>query len=134
MKWRGHLPEDCPPEDAIPTEGIVYRLAERTSFDERDFLSKREEYPNKQWDGVPECIAGGVSLYTEIAGIERLWRLIPAKRRKRKKVIQGNLQAQHGKMKNTPSKLHKSHHTWWIPVDAKPWEEFELIVLKEDKL
>lgn len=137
MKWRDHLPNECPPDDAIPTNGVVYRLASRKNFDESDFLSYREMYPDGHWDGVPECIACGLSVFTEIAGIERLLRRVPGKKRSKshkvKKVIEGKLTPKHGKMKNTPSTTHKSHHTWWIPVGEEPWKVFRLIELPEDR-
>lgn len=127
------MSSDCPPEDALPTNGIVYRLTEKESITDGDFLSYREIYPHKHWDGVPECVACGVSIYTDIAGIERLIKRVPGKKkRKPKKIIMGSLKPQHGRMKNTPSQTHHSHHTWWIPLDQKPWEIFQFIDLMEN--
>lgn len=34
VQWRKHLPDDCPPEDAIFSNGVVYRLANKPNFDE----------------------------------------------------------------------------------------------------
>ena len=130
MKWRDHLPENCPPDDAIPTNGVVYRFAGRKNFDERDFLSYREIYPEKEYDS--ECIASGISIFTERAGIDRLLKRIPAKRRRRKRVIKGILKPEYGKMKNTPSYTHKSHHTWWLTLETTPWLEFKIIDSEEN--
>jgi hypothetical protein len=130
MQWRKHLPDDCPPEDAIPTIGQVYRLADKNNFDENDFLSHRELHPEREWEGVSECVAGGISVYTELEGILRLRRRVKSMRRK--KVISGVLEPKHGKMKHTPSETHPSHHTWWIPLDEKPWRVFRVIELNED--
>jgi hypothetical protein len=124
-QWREHLPSDCPPEDAISANGLVYRLVDKVNFDEQDFFSYRELYPERQWDGITECVAGGISIYTDIEGIHRLRRRVKSMRHK--KLIAGQLEPTHGKMKHTPSETHISHHTWWIPLEAKPWEVFELI-------
>ena len=130
MRWKPHLPNDCPPEDADLTSGQVYRLADKADFDEHDFLSYRELYPERQWEGVTECVAGGISVYTDIEGIRQLRRRVKSMRRK--KVISGILTPNHGKMKHTPSETHPSHHTWWIPTDEKPWRAFQLVQLNED--
>ncbi|MDZ4763892.1 MAG: hypothetical protein SGI73_05015 [Chloroflexota bacterium] len=129
MKWRPHLPDDCPPENAAPTTGTVYRLAYKADFNEKDFLSYKEE--GKKWN-VAECTASGISVYTEIEGIKQLFRRVKSARRK--KVLRGVLKPQHGKILNTPSDTHNSHHTWWIPADERPWEAFEVVELPEDRI
>lgn len=123
--WRKHLPDDCPPEDAISTNGLVYRLADKINFDEHDFLSYRELYPSRQWEGVSECVAGGISIYTNIEGVHRLKRRV--KTMKHKPILKGFLTPTHGKMKHTPSETHPSHHTWWIPEDETPWDVFKVV-------
>lgn len=128
MNWRDHLPDGCPPDDALPAHGLVYRLVNKINFDSKDFLSRREEKPDGEWD-VSECVAGGVSIYTELHGIKRLQEMVPAMRRK--KITKGILDAKHGKMKNTPSQTHSSHYTWWIPTDSQPWKVFQLVNLSD---
>lgn len=54
MQWKPHLPDDCPPDDAYPTNERVYRLADKADLDEQDFLSYRERYPEREWEGVSE--------------------------------------------------------------------------------
>lgn len=125
VQWRKHLPDDCPPEDAIFSNGVVYRLANKPNFDENDFLSYRELYPYRQWDGISECVAGGISIYTDIEGIKRLKRRVKAMRDK--PILKGELKENHGKMKNTPSETHPSHHTWWIPIGVDAPALFQVI-------
>ena len=135
MKWKPHLPPDCPPNDAEPTNGVVYRLAVDENFGEKDFLSFREMFPDGHWNGVSECISCGVSVFTDIEAVEQMISRVPGKKHGRKKfkfAFKAILTSKLGKMKNTPSKFHKSHHTWWIPYGEKPWEIFELVDLPKD--
>jgi hypothetical protein len=106
--WRKHVPNDCPPEDAHANQITVYRLINGESPTAHDFLSYKEE--GRGFDD--ECIASGLSVYTEMAGIEALKRKI--KKLKDRKVIAGTFQSDWGVLKNTPSNLHLSHHTWWL--------------------
>lgn len=123
MIWKKHLPQNCPPDDAVETQGIVYRLVKQRSITPEDFLSYRELNPDKLYD-LSECIVGGISIYTELEGVQKLQSKVPAM--KKRKIAKGFLQPQHGKMKNTPSETHPSHNTWWIPLDEKPWEVFNV--------
>lgn len=43
------------------------------------------------------------------------------------KIAKGILSGGLGRIKHTPSRHEKSHHTWWIPEDSEPWKDFELI-------
>lgn len=130
MQWKPHLPDDCPPDDAYPTNERVYRLADKADVDEQDFLSYRELYPDRQWEGVSDCVASGISVYTDPEGIRQLQRRVKSMRRKQ--VISGVLTPNHGKMKHTPSETHPSHHTWWIALGERPWRVFTVIELDKD--
>lgn len=48
------------------------------------------------------------------------------------KIAKGILSGELGKIKHTPSRHEKSHHTWWIPEDSEPWNVFELIDVKKE--
>ncbi|MCA0458055.1 MAG: hypothetical protein LCI00_29075 [Chloroflexi bacterium] len=135
MKFRPHLPSDCPPDDAIPTSGVVYRLAVDKNFGEKEFLSFREINPDRDLEGISECVMCGISVYTDIEAVKKMLSRVPAKRRKHKKfnfAFKAHLTPKMGKMKNTPSNFHKSHHTWWFPYGEKPWEIFKLVDLSKD--
>ncbi|MEO1166038.1 MAG: hypothetical protein AAFV98_19805 [Chloroflexota bacterium] len=93
-----------------------------------DFLSFRELKPEKSYPS--ECIASGLSVYTKIEGVRRLQARIP--RFRKMNVARGNLNKTHGKMKNTPSQLHESHHTWWLESNCTPWAFFEILNDEDD--
>ena len=128
VTYRDYLPEDCPPDDAQPATGTVYRMLKGDRPTPDDFLSFRELKPGKAYPS--DCIASGLSVYTEIEGIRQLQRRVP--RFRKAKVGQGELDAVHGTIKNTPSQLHASHHTWWLAREAEPWTFFSVIELPED--
>lgn len=49
------------------------------------------------------------------------------------KIAKGILSDGLGRIKHTPSKNEKSHHTWWIPENTELCKVFELIdTNKED--
>lgn len=127
MKFRPHLPDNCPPEDALVTSGTVYRMVDGDPSAE-DFLSFRELKPDKAYPS--ECVAGGLSVYADAEGIRRLRARIP--RFRRMSVATGELNTTHGKMKNTPSRLHESHHTWWLAINIKPWTFFSLVTIEDE--
>ncbi len=130
MKFRDHMPDDCPPDDAERAAGRVYRMIQVNTPTADDFLSFRELKPGRSYPS--NCIASGLSIYTEQEGIRRLRARVPRFRKMR--VAEGQLNAEHGKMKNTPSRLHHSHHTWWVAADATPETDFTVITLKGDHI
>ncbi|MCP2726873.1 hypothetical protein [Limnofasciculus baicalensis] len=78
MEWPDHFPSGCPPQNANNASGEVYRLIKHDSPTPKDFKSWREE--NKEKDcpnGVTECQACGLSVYTEKADACRVIRTIP---------------------------------------------------------
>jgi len=128
VTYRDHLPEDCPPEEAQPANGTVYRMLKGNTPTPDDFLSFRELKPGKAYPS--DCIASGLSVYTELAGIRQLQRRVP--RFREATVGQGKLDPVHGTIKGTPSQLHASHHTWWLAQEAQPWTFFSAIDPPED--
>lgn len=69
MKFRDHLPVNCPPGDAQEASGNVYMLVSENPPKPEDFLSKREKHRDKPpfEPNEKECRACGLSVYTEIA-------------------------------------------------------------------
>ena len=120
MKFRNHLPLNCPPEDAKEASGNVYMLVNGNTPKQEDFLSKREKHPDKPpfEPDERECQACGLSVYTEIS------ELLNTRSRHRgfrkMKPALGQLTSDQGVMKQTPSLDSPSHHTWWVADDATP--------------
>ncbi len=127
LKWPDYYPEDCPPEDAKPTSGIVYRLVKQDPVQQEEFIpliienSKRfENKPNAQI-----CIGCGISVCKGMQDILKLQRS-SGKMRKRQ-IAEGELNSTLGVIKHTPSRNYKTHHTWWVDPNAKPWHVFKVI-------
>ena len=127
MEWPEFYPENCPPEDAEQASGTVYRLVRHNPPQAEDFKSLFEErstfFENKPNDFI--CKGCGVSVCSDFEDIERLQRS-SGKMRKRQ-VAEGHIQTKHGVILYTPSKLYRSHHTWWIPNEETPWFVFNVI-------
>ncbi len=122
MVYPQHFPSDCPPPQSDIASGEFYRLIQ----DPKDFLSWREENPNKECSPtLSECQACGVSIHSSLDDIKKLSLRIP--RLRNRKIAKGFLKGEMGKIKHTPSKNEKSHHTWWIPEKTEPWKAFEIL-------
>lgn len=111
MKFRSHIPENCPPEDARMSSGQVYRMVKEAPSPE-DFLSFRELKPDKAYLCCFVCLR------------------VP--RFRKMNVALGELDENQGKMKNTPSRLHESHHTWWLAEDIEPWTFFAVVNIEDE--
>lgn len=126
--FRDHLPENCPPEDAVPADGVFYRLIAKESLDARAFLSKHEllEKP-----AVPcsACEWGGVSLQRKQSEAEYLSKKGRGRLRGAQ-VARGVLTPQHGVTKQTPRSPSSTHTTYWPFADAEPWLVFEIVSIE----
>jgi|ERR1017187_3977984 hypothetical protein len=104
-----NLPPQCPPNDAIPCTGEIFRLVSTVPATTDDFISHFNRYPGKQW--LDECEASGLSISLSFEAASRL-------RKRFKKLPQeiavASLQPAVGVMKQTHS---AEHHTWW-PEDG----------------
>lgn len=123
MYWHDFFPDECPPEEATPASGIVYRLVRKNPPGPKDFRSYREMQPNKTFD-QPECIVCGVSVYRNVHDMKRLQQRVPAKRKQL--IAKGTLNHDLGMILKT-SGDDSSHHTWWIPLNSEPWGFFEVV-------
>ena len=125
MVWLSHLPQNCPPPQAITASGEVYRLVNHNSPHSEDFRSWREENMDKELpQGVSECQAGGLSVFKDKADAYRIIRKIP--RFRKAKPSLGILTPNLGKILCNPSQSSQSHHTWWVPANEKPWTVFQV--------
>jgi hypothetical protein len=134
MEFREHLQiPNCPPEDALPPTSImVYYLVKNNPPDASDFLSLRERRPNEEKfsPDSEECKACGVSVFTELDGIELARKVSRALRKM--KTAKGELTSDLGIIKKTPSKnTGNSHCTWWIFKNAKPYNVFTVFIESE---
>jgi hypothetical protein len=125
MKWPDHFPENCPPDDAAPSEVIVFMLVS-SPVSPTDFQSLRQRMLDKKFPTPElECQACGLSVFEEISHVERVRRRV---RRLRDRVIgQCRLTPDMGVLKPTRSQFGNSHRTWWIPQGLQPWEFFSVL-------
>jgi hypothetical protein len=132
LRWPDFFPDDCPPDDAEPASGEVYRITGRRNPKNRDFLSYREQRGPDAEFSQPECIVCGLSVYRDIEDISRMRlrrRRVP-KLRKRLYIAKGLLNPSLGKIKAT-GHHEKSHHTWWVPTGVEAWQHFNFFRMLE---
>jgi hypothetical protein len=128
MNQSSLLPDGCPPEDAKPASGLMYRCAEQDPPSAADFLSWRELNPGKNCPtGTTECHACSISLFGSMDGIKQVINRVP--RLQKMKIAQGELNSNLGVMENASSKNKKntSHCDWWPPQNSQPWDVFKII-------
>ena len=122
MEWPDFYPENCPPVEAEPASGTVYRLVRNDPAQVEDFLSTWEEFPGRFPE--PTIKNSGLSVYTDLQDIERLKKRV--KQLRNRKTAEGELNPTLGFILWTRA-AEISHHTWWIPIGAKPWLIFKVI-------
>lgn len=102
-----HWPESCPPADAEQALGKVYRVCRQDPPALSDFQTHAEL--NKPSTGN-QCIRHGLSVFRNSPEARHITTLFP---KLGKLVFCGELNADHGKIKATPTKTRPSHLTWW---------------------
>ena len=122
MEWPDFYPANCPPAEAEPASGTVYRLVQHNPAEAEDFKTPWEEY--RSTFEPPTITNCGVSVHTDPRDSQRLKNRIGKFRRRQ--IAKGELNPTHGMIQPTPSP-EKSHHAWWIPVGAEPWVVFNII-------
>jgi hypothetical protein len=115
--FRDKLPSECPPSDAeeICASREVFRAVVSFPPTSNDFLSQRQENPERVFNGVSECNARGLSVFAEQRDCARALKLPRLRGRKLCKV---RLEAGAGKIQQT---FNPSHHTWW------PFASFDIL-------
>jgi hypothetical protein len=134
MIYPKHFPDNCPPGESTDASGEFYRFIKQSHQipQPEDFFSWRIENPGKECHpDITECQACGASIYPSLDAANNMRLRIP--RLKKMKIAKGTLDSKLGKIKPTPSRNEKSHHTWWIPESIEPWKVFQIVDLsKED--
>ena len=127
LEWPDYYPENCPPAEAKPTSGTVYRLVVHDPAQEEDFKTSFEENP-RRFNNKPDIKNCGLSVQTDIQDSEQLkkaMKMVP--RFKNSQIAEGELNPTLGLIQHTPSSEYKSHHSWWVPIGAEPWVVFKII-------
>lgn len=108
--WPQHYPQQCPPQQAIPASGKIYRFINGKSPLAKDFQSHYEREPSKIWE-PKECQARGLSVLRTLDDCAAMREAVPALRKKR--ITEGVLTQSDGVTLITPSHSCKAHTTWW---------------------
>ena len=127
MEWPDFYPANCPPAEAEPASGTVYRLVNHDPPQAEDFKTPFEENP-KRFDNKPDIRNCGLSVHTDMQDSEQLkktMKMIP--RFQNSQIAEGELNPTLGLILHTPSSKYRFHHSWWVPVGAEPWIVFEII-------
>ena len=118
MTYREPLPDGCPPAEAseISASRDVYRLVRNWPPTDKDFRSQRAEKPDRQFGGVTECRARGLSVHADPDASRNAAKLPTMRGRQ---VCRVRLDRGAGHIQQTGR--NPSHHTWW------PFAAFDII-------
>ena len=113
MNYREPLPEGCPPDTSkeITSSKTVFRLVRTRPPTESDFQSQRAEHPDRDFGGITECQARGLSVFAERDDSQ--WALKLPNLRGRL-ICRVDLDTGAGRIQKTS---RRSHHTWWPLAD-----------------
>lgn len=131
MEFAEYLTADCPPKEAIPASGVLFRMARKFPLKPTEFVPYLVRKGPDQFRPEERCKAAGLSAYRNLndalKAIEAAAALSPLSRKS--VVVKATLDGEWGKILHTPNN-GDSHHTWWVPKGKKPEEEciFELVV------
>lgn len=121
MDWGEYYPQDCPPKDAIKPSMKVFRLAVNATPTREEFdphiITRKKRY----WKD--DCIASGLSVYTEQTDACLLVKRIPKLRKQYNYIASATLNETDGLIKHTPGE-EESHHTWWMCEESNVWQDF----------
>ena len=108
LVWPKLWPEDCPPKDALPANGVLYRGVASNPPTPDDFRSQDELGAFKN---APQCLRLGVSLLTTLDDALHYLELFP----RAKFIARSKFQPVCGRIKPKATREFPSHHTWWSP-------------------
>lgn len=121
MEWPEHFPQGCPPPDAMDAEGPFFRIVTSDPPTEGDFKT--------HWElgrEGPPCLRHGLSGFRTFDEVALFREVIPGFRKRR--VARAELKPELGKLKNTPTKNSKGHHTWWVPEGIIRLEQYFVVI------
>lgn len=122
IKWADDFPENCPPAKAINRGLEAYRLLKKRSPEETDFKTHKEL--NIPFKKTNECLACGLSVYTDIDAIYSMLKKVPKMRKKFKFYAKGIVPTDAGVLLETPEKSR--HYTWWVYPETNPMDAFSI--------
>ena len=125
MDWVESLPSQCPPLDAVPPEGVYYRVVS-TDCSEDDFIPYARLYPTRQYIGSRACIARSLSIYTNQDDCVQATKLPALQKLDQTRIAKITLTTKDGLVKK--GRGEDSHHSWWRTHDFDLSSSVELII------
>jgi hypothetical protein len=119
-EWPEFYPDDCPPEDAEDTEGVVFHLVTDDPIPESDLYDTA--YHRDAFASLDECKRVSLSSHREKQDLQETKSTVP--RLSDRKIAKADLDPEFGKIKQT---FDPSHHSLWIREEyysnANEWFE-----------
>jgi len=106
LQFPNNWPAECPPQDAVDADGIVYRIVNSDPTQDKDLES---HFETGRLPKAPPCLRCGLSVFRELRDATHQRQLMP---KLGQWIAQATLQVTHGKTKPTPTKI-PTHTTWW---------------------
>ena len=126
-----HFPPQCPFSEATEVDNmVVYRRTGHKNLTDADFKTHYEKHPNRY---EKDCMARGLSVYTNKQDLYGDAQEKTGAMRKKKFIIEIQLNPSLGKIHNT-SRNGDSHHTWWMYGGADPFSSCSVRELREHEL
>lgn len=133
-KWPKHIPSNCPPDEAVPAAGLVYRLVRHNPPEPGDFQSWRDEAGRDPRDADKSllCRSFAMSVYSTLSSARRRLRLFKPRLNKEPfvAIAAGTLRPDIGVMLETGS---QDHISLWVQLGRHPHRLFSKIVHKEKR-
>jgi hypothetical protein len=114
----------CPPADAQPVEGPVYRGVRGADPTPQDFQSFNEA---KAGAKAEDCLHWGLSVWTTEAAVEHARKIIIPLRKGKWSVVVGHLEPEDGVIKHTPTNDQPDHRTLWRNQQRDLTPKFRLL-------
>jgi hypothetical protein len=120
LKFPSDWPGDCPPQDAVDADGIVYRIVNNNPPQDKDLEC---HFESGRLPKAPPCLRCGLSVFRDLTDAAHQRHLLP---KLGKWIAQATLAANHGKAKLTNGK-QPSHTTWWAYDGVKRASLFAVV-------
>lgn len=127
--WPLWYPPMCPPNDAVPSAGNVYRVIKHNEPNLIDFETTLEREfrlkGNRAWK-EEDVRDASVSVMQTLSDAEKLRGIFPEWRRR--KIAVGSIDGA-GVMKHSPDEENgiATHHDWWREAVDHAWRTFTVV-------
>jgi hypothetical protein len=124
MKFPSDWPAACPPDDAEPAEGAVYRIVNSQPPEEADFVT---HFESGKLPKAPACLRCGLSVFRDKRDAIHQRLLLP---KLGKWIATAELIPQLGMTKRT-SGTQPTHTTWWAYEGVNRAAAFSVVAEEE---